>query len=129
MFISNFKHSNIIIIIYRTLNQINQPKHPLAQPPGPNGWDLITDKDFGNEFDFELYENYHTTVFYPVSKAALQWSYRFLPSDCPRWRGVGFVVENRFIALVCRQARMDKLVSLDDAENENESQRLQREPT
>lgn len=109
------------------LDQINQPKHPLKQPPGPNGWDLITEADFGTDFDFELYENYHTTVFYPVSKAALQWSYRFLPSDSPRWRGVGFVIENRFIDLVCRQARMDKLVSLDDALHEEQEKQRQME--
>ena len=100
---------------------------PPIPEAGPNNWDEITKEDFGNEFDFELYEFEDTTVFYPVSKAALQWAYRFLPGDCPRWRGVGFVIENEWIGLICRQARMDKLVSLDDAENEEQDKQRQRE--
>lgn len=93
----------------------------LAQPPGPNSWDTITKADYGNEFDFELYEREDTTVFYPVSRAALQFCYRFLPADCPRWRGIGFVVENEWIDLIVRQARHYKLVYLGDAMAENDN--------
>ena len=104
------------------LDQINQPKHPLKQPPGP--WEPITEADYGNEYDFTLYEFEDTTVFYPVSRAALQYCYRFLPEDCPRYRGIGFVIENEHIALFVRQARLNNLISLEDYEFAEEDNQL-----
>ena len=115
-------------VLSEALKDIANPLEVLPPIPvaGPNSWDQITKDDFGNEFDFELYEFENTTVFYPVSRAALQWGYRFLPADCDRWRGVGFKVENQYIDLVVRQARIDKLVLLDDALHEEQEKQRQR---
>ncbi len=107
-------------IVSTGFNDPEQPKHPLQQPPGPS--EEIRPEDYGTDLDFEVYDHGETSVFYPVSKAALKWGDQHLPADSDRWRGVGFIVEAEWIDLVCRQARMDKLVSLDDALHEEQEQ-------
>lgn len=104
------------------LEQLERPKNPLAQPPGPNSWDSVKDDPnmFATEHDFELYDQGDVVVFYPISEAALQYGYRFLPEDCPRWGAKGFVVDAKEIDLFCRQARDTKpygLISEEDFDN------------
>jgi len=97
----------------------------LKVSPGPNLWSEIGPDDFGTEFDYETYDHGDTTVFYPVSNAALQWCYAFLPEDCPRWHGLGFVIETVYIKLVLQKAHDDKLVFLGDVMAEDEEIREQ----
>ena len=93
--------------------------HELRFPqcrPGPNDWDNITHEDFGPEHDFELYDQSSIWIFYPVSNAALQWLYRHLPEDCPRWGAKGFAIEARYIEDVVAGARKAGLMSEEDFE-------------
>lgn len=105
---------------------LNDPEREvLEKTSGPNDWANIKPSDFGTSFDFELYDHGDTTVFYPVSKAALQWGYRFLPEHCDRWRTVGFVIDSQYIDMVVNQAKAAKLVYLDDAMNEADEKQRQ----
>jgi hypothetical protein len=98
------------------LEQLNAPKNPLMVKPGPNDWDAIKNdvSKFGPEHDFELYDQGETTVFYPVSEAALQWSNRFLPTDLDRWGERGLKIETQWIDMIVRQAKHDRLMSEDE---------------
>ena len=68
--------------------ELSRPRLPVA---GPNNWDEVTEGDYGQFYDFECIDK---RIFYAVSEAALQWCYRNLPEDCPRYRDRGFVVED-----------------------------------
>ena len=86
----------------------------LKGPPGPNRWDEITEADYGRLFDYRILRRGGTTVIDPCSEAALQWLYRFLPENCPRWGSLGHVVDSRYINEVLEAMAQDKLLSEDD---------------
>lgn len=115
----NLDDNNGLIQELLNITRAQDPRNLLAQPAGPNSWDEVGPGDFGPEHDFEIQIVHRTeplSVFKPVSSAALQWCYRFLPANCPRYGERSFVVKNKWIDLVCRQARHDNLMSLEDFE-------------
>jgi len=94
-----------------------------AQECGPNDWDNISANDFGSSYDYELIEIGDTVIFYPVSNAALQWCYKYLPEDLDRWGSKGFVIEATNIDTVIAGAKRDNLMSeaeFDQAMNEEQ---------
>ena len=79
---------------------------------GPNAWDDVTADDFGFCFDYitqPLGES--KTIIDPTSVAALQWLYRHLPEDCPRYGKLAFVVESVYVNDVLKRMGEDGLVS------------------
>ena len=88
--------------------------------PGPNNWDNIQPEDFGPEHDFELFDHGSIWIFFPISEAALQWCYKHLPEDCPRWGAKGFAIEHRYIEDIVAGARRDNLMSERDYEDAQE---------
>lgn len=94
------------------LRQLNEYElNPLKTKPGPNLWETVKldTRNYGRDYDFEIYDHGDTFVVYPTCEAALQWCYRFLPEDCPRWGAKGFVVEQT--DLIVRQMREHGLIS------------------
>ena len=80
---------------------------------GPSNWDNITDGDFGRFFDFSIEPlNDLEKIVYAQSEAALQWCYKFLPADMPRYRSHGFVITNDYIDSVIR--RMERAGLIDE---------------
>ncbi len=98
------------------LHDIARTADPLQCFPGPNNWDNIKPSDFGPEHDYELLDHGDTVVFFPISEAGLQWCYKVLPEDTPRWGSKGFVIEAEYIDLLCRAARENNLMSEDEYE-------------
>ena len=97
----------------------------LNRAPGPNNWAECGPCDFGPQEDYFVENHGHFSVFYPVSNAALQWSYAKLPEDCPRY-GLGFKVETKALPAILKSAERDRLMSEQeyaDAMNEMEQQR------
>ena len=96
---------------------------------GANKWDEVTHDDFGLYYDYELIEHGEDkTVVYPVSNAALQWCYRFLPEGIDRWdvndeakqsAGAGFILDNKDIPNVVAHMSRCRLFSDDDAAAED----------
>ena len=82
--------------------------------PGANNWDNITAADYGNCFDYIILRRGGNTVIDPTSEAALQWLYRHLPEDCPRYGGQGFVIESEFVHDVLESMAVNGLLSEDD---------------
>ena len=70
----------------------------LACTDGINEWDSITDADFGFSFDYIVEPHGSITVLDPTSRAALQWLYKHLPADCPRWGKLGYAVETNYVS-------------------------------
>lgn len=115
--------------------------HPMAQIfadldafhraplPGPNNWDLVKSdpSNFGPEYDFIVEGHGNRTVIDPVSEAALQWCYRFLPEDAPRWGKRGYVIESDRVHLVIEGMRRENLMSVEDYENAMNAEENQRE--
>ena len=81
---------------------------------GPNNWDEVGPSDFGPEQDFDLEDAGSLTIIYPVSNAALQWLYRHLPEDCPRWGAKGFAIETNYVRDIIRAMKRDRLMSYQD---------------
>jgi hypothetical protein len=77
----------------------------------------VTEQDFGPEHDVEVEDHGTIFIFTPISEAALQWCYRHLPKDAPRWGLNGYVVEHRFIDDIVEGARRDKLLTKEDYDN------------
>jgi len=109
----------------KTLRDIAAPQFGQAEEfslkfprckPGPNNWDDIQAEDFGPEEDFELHDHGSIWIFYPVSNAALQWCYKKLPEDAPRWGAKGYAIEARYIEDIVAGARRDGLMSEKDYE-------------
>ena len=86
----------------------------LKGPPGPNRWDEITEDDYGRLFDYRIIRRGGTTVIDPCSEACLQYLYRFLPENCPRWGSLGHVVETKYLDEVLHHMAENKLVSEDE---------------
>lgn len=86
----------------------------LACTDGINKWDAITPEDFGFEFDFIIERHGSMTVLDPTSEAALQWMYKHLPADCPRWGKLGFCVETQYVGDVLERMACDGLLTEDD---------------
>ena len=86
----------------------------LASTDGINNWDTITPADFGFSFDFIIERHGSVTVLDPTSKAALEWFYKHLPADCPRWGKLGFVVESNYVNDVLEGMARDGLLSEED---------------
>ena len=81
---------------------------------GPNSWDQITKADFGLCFDYRIIRRGGNTIIDPSSNAALEWLYRFLPADAPRYGGVGYVIESRYVSEILEAMAQDGLLSEDD---------------
>lgn len=82
-----------------------------SQRPGPNEWDDITKDDFSFSFDYIIERHVDITVLDPTSRAALQWMYRHLPEDCPRWGKLGFCIENEHVGQILEHMAADGLMS------------------
>ncbi len=94
---------------------------------GPSTWPRH--KGVGEHYDYEILEHDQYTVLFPVCDAALQWFYRYLPEDTPRW-GVneyamnGFKVESERVDEILRGLYRDHLYSdRDRADEENDRSR------
>ena len=97
-----------------------------SHTPGPNRWDEITPEDFSFSFDYIIERHMDITVLDPTSQAALQWLYRHLPEDCPRWGKLGFCVENNYVGQILEHMAADGLMSeADYVEAMNNEQELQ----
>jgi len=99
------------------LEQQNAVNLSLVSKHSPNRWLEMQPKDYGPSWDFELENHINKFIITPVSNAALQWLYRYLPSDCPRWGANGYVVETRYLQSIVNHMRRDKLMSPDDYNN------------
>lgn len=76
------------------------------QPCGPNRWSEVTRGDFGRFYDFEVVPRRNgQKVFRADSEAALQWCYRFLPEDCPRYEVDGFIIDWDIDAVILEAER------------------------
>lgn len=95
--------------VMHTLSAIGAETTPLPQA-GPNSWDEITPDDYGKEYDYIIERHGNRTVIDPVSKAAVQWCYRFLPEDAPRW-GAGFVLDTARVSPILDRMACAELVS------------------
>ncbi len=96
------------------LDQMNEVElNPLKQPAGPNTWHLVRDKDSarGRYYDYETLDQGNETVIVPTCEASLQWCYRFLPEDWPRWGACGFKVETKWLKLIMRSMHSDNLIA------------------
>lgn len=80
---------------------------------GPNDWDGITEADYALSFDFTAEDHGSIVVLDPKSRACLQWFYKHLPQDCPRW-GVGFAIEQNYVGAILEAMASDGLMSEDD---------------
>ena len=78
---------------------------------GPNTWDQVTAADFGFSFDYIIERHGNRVVIDPTSHAALQWCYKHLPEDCPRWGKLGFVIERQYIDPILHAMARDGLLS------------------
>ena len=83
---------------------------------GPNEWDKVTEGDFGLSFDYITEAHGNLTVLDPTSRAALQWLYRHLPEDCPRFGKLGFIVETEYVPAILERMSQDGLLSEADYE-------------
>ena len=93
---------------------------------GPNRWDEVKDdpKHYGDTFDYEIYDHAADQIIYPVCNAALQWCYKHLPEDCPRWMGAGYKVNHTELKYITEAMARDGLISEDEyvanmSENDN----------
>ena len=100
--------------LYGTMHDIARSPNVLQGKPGPNRWDEITEADLGENYDFEVLDHGDIIVIHPESEAALQWCYRHLPADCPRWGARGFAIEQKYSGAVIAGMERDGLVSEDD---------------
>ena len=97
--------------------------NPLRTAPGPNNWPAARDKK-GRDFDYWVTDQGTISILYPVCEAALQWCYKHLPEDCPRWGAVGFAIETNYIGDILERMREDGLLSEDEyVENMNAEER------
>ena len=92
-----------------------EPRHEMPKA-GPNRWDEMTQDDFAKDFDFVLSRQGSITVIDPKSEAALQWCYRFLPEDCPRWGARGFAIETNYLGPILHGMARDNLISDEEYE-------------
>ncbi len=99
------------------LEQQNATNLSLVSKHGASKWENIQPGDFGPSYDFELENHINKFIITPVSNAAVQWLYRYLPSDCPRWGACGYVVETRYLQSIVNHMRRDRLMSPDDYNN------------
>lgn len=83
----------------------------LACTSGINDWDGISAADFGMSFDLIVEDHGSVVVLDPTSRAALQWMYKHLPADCPRWGKLGFCVEANYVGDVLEGMAADGLVT------------------
>ena len=98
-------------------DEFNQLAHQiarLASPIGPNEWEKITKSDFSFSFDYIVENHGSITIIDPTSEAALQWLYRFLPEDCPRWGKLGFAIETNYVGQILEAMSADGLKSESD---------------
>ena len=97
---------------------------------GPNSWDDVGPGDFGPQHDFDTENHGSIIVLDCYSNAALQWCYRYLPQDCPRWGAQGFAIEANYVADILVAMEVEGLMSreaFDRAEYENHMLQLQGE--
>jgi hypothetical protein len=110
----------------RTLEQL---ANALACTDGINEWDDITDADFGLSFDYIVEDHGSIVVLDPTSRAALQWFYKHLPADCPRWGKLGYCVERNYVSDILEGLKRDGLYSeaeyVEAMNNEQELQNAQ----
>jgi hypothetical protein len=91
-----------------------------------NEWSGITPEDFGFSFDVIVERHVDMTILDPTSQAALQWLYRHLPADCPRWGKLGFVIENDQVSRILNHMADDGLkTEAEYTRAMNEEQELQ----
>ncbi len=83
----------------------------LASTDGVNSWDAITKADFGFSFDYIIERHGSITVLDPTSKAAMEWLYKHLPADCPRWGKLGFAIESNYVGEILERMADDGLMS------------------
>lgn len=100
--------------IARSTAMMLQALGVLDDKPGPNNWDAITSADFSQDFDYIIERHGNRTVIDPTSKAALQWLYRHMPADCPRWGKWGYVIETMHVGEILERMAEDGLMSEDD---------------
>ena len=102
--------------------------HGLNDTVGPNKWDEVKDKDdaHGRCYDYEVYDHDSIVVIYPTCEAALQWCYKHLPEECPRWGAQGFAIERRYVGDILEGMKRDGLMSEDEyVDAMNHEQELQ----
>lgn len=90
---------------------------------GPNNWDDIGPEDFGPEHDFDIEDHGSIVIVDCYSNAALQWCYKHLPQDCPRWGATGFAIEARYVGAIIEGMRRDALMTRQDFEEVMNEQR------
>ena len=98
---------------YALLDIATSAIHGLKTPPGPNNWDSVREDILahGDCFDYEILDLGEHQVIYPVCEAALQWLYRHLPADCPRWGAKGFKIEAVYAKPILDRMFDDGLIS------------------
>ena len=106
---------------------INAALIDIAQPlkAGPNSWDKVKDDQSVKDFDFWVKDHHIGTIIYPIDERALQWLYRHLPEDCPRWGALGFVVETNYLTPILQGMSHDGLISEDEYVKNMQEQELQ----
>jgi len=98
----------------------------LACTDGINEWDSVGPEDFSMSFDVIVENHGSITVLDPTSRAALQWFYKHLPADCPRWGKLGFAIETNYVGDILDGMRRDGLYTEADFEQAmNHEQELQ----
>jgi hypothetical protein len=107
-------------------SKIQQLADRNACTDGRNEWDDVTEEDFGQYFDYRVENHSSIVIIHPDSKAALQWCYKHLPADAPRWGKNGYVVEPRYVGDIIKGLAADNLISESEyAERMNYEQELQ----
>lgn len=93
------------------MTSLNQFLREIAQV-GPHCWNDITPDDFSLSFDYIVQPlGESRTIIDPTSEAALQWLYKHLPEDCPRYGKLAFVVETQYLAAILERMYEDGLLN------------------
>jgi len=124
----NTYQTHLVLAALDALDSGNLASLMTRKAIGPNEWDSITNEDYGFSFDYILENHGNRTVIDPTSRAALQWLYRYLPADCPRWGAHGFVVESDTVPMITAHMERDGLLSENEyveRMNEEDEQRRQ----
>ena len=96
-------------------DEFNRLAHEIARlsaTVGPNEWEKITKSDFSFSFDYIVQPlDPKRVIIDPTSNAALQWLYKHLPQDCPRYGTLGFIVEKKYAPAILERMNKDGLFS------------------
>jgi len=102
------------------MENINDPAPESWHPkPGPSWFKGVHRRDFGQFFDFEVMESSRPghVIWFAHSDAARFWAWDHFEESLDRTgNGLGWIIDKRVIAAICRAAEADALVDKETAD-------------